>query len=84
MQMAGEMMDDALDGALDDDGVEEETGDLVDQVGSHAFLHVALTRCHPLPPSWGYRHGLESQLGANSSYAQALGTWVGVICSVWA
>jgi hypothetical protein len=32
MEMASEMMDDTISGALDDDEMEEETGDLVSQV----------------------------------------------------
>lgn len=33
MELAGEMMDDTMESALDNDEVEEETNELVDQVG---------------------------------------------------
>lgn len=40
MDMASEMMGDAVDDALDDDEVEDETDDLMNQVCFHTFTFV--------------------------------------------
>lgn len=41
MEMASEMMDDAIEGALDDEGVEEDTNELIDEVLAGIGVDVA-------------------------------------------
>lgn len=44
MEMASEMMDDAIEGALDDEGVEEDTNELIDEVLRQKFTVYSVYR----------------------------------------
>ena len=46
MDLGQEMMDDSLDSALDEDGAEEETDDLMNQVGCRAGYLVSTSTCN--------------------------------------
>ena len=60
MEMAGEMVDGALEDALDGDGVEEETDEMVNQVRCGGLLGrvcLMLKLSAQLRPPWPHGHG---------------------------
>ena len=66
MGMAGEMMDDALDGALDTDGLEDETDEVVGQVRARGrSIHHPCKRARRCmdtrPPAAAHAHARAAQ-----------------------
>ena len=75
MEMASEMMDDALESTLDGDEVEDETNELVDQVGTQMAeqpqgLPLLSLYCH------GHDEARRAKRNCTGGSAAGIGCWV--------
>lgn len=74
MELAGEMMDDTMESALDNDEVEEETNELVDQVGGWVVVVHVVVVCVCV-------RGMHKAGGAGEGWVVVVWVWLARV--VW-